>query len=235
MSSKRSGGLGFDPLTLPGVDKISQNGSFYTVAVNNAKSLAKLGEGTKWCTRESYTDCMAKKYINRYKYIYILFNHDMPIMQYTPDYFQIMDVNDLKVTNNDLLNLVVEPSLTGPIEYLYNYALHVIKGRWLTGEPVIFKNNTMTYEYVRNIVARYTKDSSADVDLSNAINVLDDMTKAEIIKCGHALNFDYGMTVSCYQADSEGRACGLCDSCRFRKEGFANAGLQDPTHYQSRV
>ncbi len=62
-----------------------------------------------------------------------------------------------------------------------------------------------------------------------------DMTKAEIIKCGHALNFDYGMTVSCYQADSEGRACGLCDSCRFRKEGFANAGLQDPTHYQSRV
>ncbi len=62
-----------------------------------------------------------------------------------------------------------------------------------------------------------------------------DMTKAEIIKCGHALNFDYGMTVSCYQADSEGRACGLCDSCRFRKEGFANASLQDPTHYQSRV
>ena len=62
-----------------------------------------------------------------------------------------------------------------------------------------------------------------------------DMTKSEIIKCGHALNFDYGMTVSCYQADSEGRACGLCDSCRFRKEGFANAGLQDPTHYQSRV
>jgi 7-cyano-7-deazaguanine synthase len=62
-----------------------------------------------------------------------------------------------------------------------------------------------------------------------------DMTKAEIIKCGHALNFDYAMTVSCYQADSEGRACGLCDSCRFRKEGFANAGLQDPTHYQSRV
>ncbi len=62
-----------------------------------------------------------------------------------------------------------------------------------------------------------------------------DMTKAEIIKCGHALNFDYGMTVSCYQADSEGRACGLCDSCRFRKEGFANACLQDPTHYQSRV
>jgi len=62
-----------------------------------------------------------------------------------------------------------------------------------------------------------------------------DMTKAEIIQCGHALNFDYGMTVSCYQADNDGRACGLCDSCRFRTEGFANAGLQDPTRYQSTV
>lgn len=62
-----------------------------------------------------------------------------------------------------------------------------------------------------------------------------DMTKAEIIQCGHALNFDYGMTVSCYQADNDGRACGLCDSCRFRKEGFANAGLQDPTRYQLTV
>ena len=59
-----------------------------------------------------------------------------------------------------------------------------------------------------------------------------DMTKAQIIQRGHSLGFDYGITVSCYQADAEGRACGLCDSCRFRKEGFAVAGLPDPTHYQ---
>jgi len=59
-----------------------------------------------------------------------------------------------------------------------------------------------------------------------------DMTKAEIIRQGYALGFDYGMTVSCYQADAEGHACGLCDSCRFRKEGFAAAGLADPTPYQ---
>lgn len=59
-----------------------------------------------------------------------------------------------------------------------------------------------------------------------------DMTKAQIIQCGHSLGLDYGMTVSCYQADSEGRACGLCDSCRFRKDGFAIVGLKDPTHYQ---
>lgn len=59
------------------------------------------------------------------------------------------------------------------------------------------------------------------------------MTKAEIIKQGSVLDVDYAMTVSCYQADKEGRACGLCDSCRLRREGFAVAGLKDPTHYQS--
>ncbi|MEI7917514.1 MAG: 7-cyano-7-deazaguanine synthase QueC [Methylophilaceae bacterium] len=62
-----------------------------------------------------------------------------------------------------------------------------------------------------------------------------DMSKSQIIQCGDALGFDYGMTVSCYQADADGLACGLCDSCRFRKEGFIGAGLPDPTHYQSLV
>ena len=59
-----------------------------------------------------------------------------------------------------------------------------------------------------------------------------DMTKAQIIQAGHALGFDYGITVSCYQADADGKACGVCDSCRFRKQGFVEAGLPDPTHYQ---
>lgn len=59
-----------------------------------------------------------------------------------------------------------------------------------------------------------------------------ELTKAEIIRRGHALGVDYGLTVSCYQADVEGRACGLCDSCRLRRAGFAAAGLPDPTIYQ---
>ena len=59
-----------------------------------------------------------------------------------------------------------------------------------------------------------------------------DLNKAEIIQRGHALGMDYGITVSCYQADSEGRACGVCDSCRFRRAGFAAAGLADPTPYK---
>ena len=59
-----------------------------------------------------------------------------------------------------------------------------------------------------------------------------DMTKGEIIQQGHALGVDYAMTVSCYQADSQGQACGLCDSCRLRRQGFIAAGLADPTRYQ---
>lgn len=58
-----------------------------------------------------------------------------------------------------------------------------------------------------------------------------DLTKAEIIQKGVALGVDYGLTVSCYQADSEGHACGVCDSCRFRSQGFAAAHVPDPTHY----
>jgi 7-cyano-7-deazaguanine synthase len=58
-----------------------------------------------------------------------------------------------------------------------------------------------------------------------------DMTKAEIVIKGTTLGVDYGKTVSCYQADDEGSACGLCDSCRLRKDGFLKAGIKDPTAY----
>jgi len=57
-------------------------------------------------------------------------------------------------------------------------------------------------------------------------------TKAEIILEGTRLGVDYGQTVSCYQADAEGRACGRCDACRLRRAGFAAAGIPDPTRYQ---
>jgi 7-cyano-7-deazaguanine synthase len=57
------------------------------------------------------------------------------------------------------------------------------------------------------------------------------MTKAEIIRRGTELGVDFALTVSCYQADAAGRACGACDSCRIRREGFAAAGVADPTRY----
>jgi len=57
------------------------------------------------------------------------------------------------------------------------------------------------------------------------------LSKADIIRRGAALGVDYAQTVSCYQADAEGRACGRCDSCRLRREGFLAAGIPDPTRY----
>lgn len=59
------------------------------------------------------------------------------------------------------------------------------------------------------------------------------MSKAEIIQAGAALGVDYALTVSCYQADAAGQACGVCDSCRLRREGFAQAGVADPTRYRA--
>lgn len=60
---------------------------------------------------------------------------------------------------------------------------------------------------------------------------LQNMSKAQIVQAGVKLGVDYSLTVSCYQADNEGRACGKCDSCRLRAEGFHAAGVSDPTRY----
>ena len=59
------------------------------------------------------------------------------------------------------------------------------------------------------------------------------LSKADIIRRGAALGVDYGLTVSCYQADLEGSACGRCDACRLRQAGFAAAGAPDPTRYSA--
>ena len=60
-----------------------------------------------------------------------------------------------------------------------------------------------------------------------------DMTEGEIVQAGLALGVDYSLTVSCYQASLEGLACGKCDSCRLRQQGFVEAGVKDPTRYQN--
>ena len=57
------------------------------------------------------------------------------------------------------------------------------------------------------------------------------LSKADIIRAGTKLGVDYALTVSCYQATEDGRACGVCDSCRLRRQGFADAGISDPTRY----
>ncbi|MDD3589977.1 MAG: 7-cyano-7-deazaguanine synthase, partial [Thermoguttaceae bacterium] len=59
------------------------------------------------------------------------------------------------------------------------------------------------------------------------------MTKAEIIKLGLSLGVDYSITRTCYDLDENGLACGECEACRLRKNGFAQAGAHDPTPYQN--
>ena len=62
-----------------------------------------------------------------------------------------------------------------------------------------------------------------------------EMTKAQIIRTGTKLGVDYSLTHSCYDPDEQGRSCGHCDSCRLRLKGFAEAGLEDPIEYQTRI
>ena len=59
------------------------------------------------------------------------------------------------------------------------------------------------------------------------------LSKAKTIELGLSLGIDFSLTVSCYQADHEGKGCGICESCSFRKKGFADANIDDPTYYQS--
>ncbi len=63
------------------------------------------------------------------------------------------------------------------------------------------------------------------------VTPLINLSKAQTVELGVSLNVDYSMTVSCYQADEDGLACGVCDSCRLRKKGFEDAGIADPTRY----
>ena len=80
-------------------------------------------------------------------------------------------------------------------------------------------------------LARVATRRSVEGKSVELITPLIHLTKAEIIGLGTDLGVDYGLTVSCYQADARGRACGRCDSCAIRRAGFKDAGLPDPTRY----
>jgi 7-cyano-7-deazaguanine synthase len=79
-----------------------------------------------------------------------------------------------------------------------------------------------------NVATRAATEQGARLKIHTP---LIDLSKADIIRNGMALGLDYSLTVSCYQADNEGRACGRCDACRLRAKGFQDAGIPDPTRY----
>lgn len=84
------------------------------------------------------------------------------------------------------------------------------------------------FERVANLATRAAVEGTIAFKIAAP---LIDLTKAQIIQRGLALGVDYGTTVSCYQADDDGRACGKCDACRLRRDGFAAADVPDPTRY----
>ena len=85
------------------------------------------------------------------------------------------------------------------------------------------------FEQVANLATRAGVEGTERIHIRTP---LIDLSKAEIIRRGAALGVDYSMTVSCYQADELGRACGRCDSCRLRRQGFEAAQVADPTRYR---
>jgi 7-cyano-7-deazaguanine synthase len=84
------------------------------------------------------------------------------------------------------------------------------------------------FEYLANLATR----AAIEGRLVSVEAPLIELSKADIIRRGLALGVDYGLTVSCYQPDEQGGACGRCDSCRLRREGFRAAGVADPTRYR---
>ncbi len=97
-----------------------------------------------------------------------------------------------------------------------------------SGYPDCRKEYVEAFERMANLATR----SAVEGQKMTIHAPLIDLNKAEIIARGVSLGIDYGMTVSCYQADSRGRACGVCDSCRFRRAGFVQAAMSDPTLYK---
>ncbi len=85
------------------------------------------------------------------------------------------------------------------------------------------------FEATANLATRMGREQPGRIRIHTPLIA---MTKAEIIRTGIRLGLDYAPTVSCYEADEEGRACGACDACILRREGFREAGVPDPTRYR---
>jgi 7-cyano-7-deazaguanine synthase len=98
-----------------------------------------------------------------------------------------------------------------------------------SGYPDCRPEFVAAFERMANLATRAGVEETEPLRIRTPLIAL---SKAEIIRRGQALGVDFALTVSCYQADSGGRACGRCDACRLRRDGFTAAGLADPTHYQ---
>jgi 7-cyano-7-deazaguanine synthase len=100
-----------------------------------------------------------------------------------------------------------------------------------SGYPDCRPEYVAAFEHLASLATKVGVEGKGPVIRAPLIN----MSKAQIVREGVRLGVDYSLTVSCYQADREGHACGLCDSCRLRREGFVSARIPDPTRYRSEI
>ena len=171
---------------------------------------------------------------------------------------QAMGVADHKVVHLDLDSIggsaltdmdiaVPEQETEGiPITYVpaRNTVFLAIALGWaevLDARRIFIGVNAVDYSGYPDCRPEFIKAFEATANLATKVGVeegglrietpLIDLAKHEIIQRGLALGVDYSLTVSCYQATEDGKACGKCDSCRLRREGFKAAGIADPTRY----
>lgn len=153
------------------------------------------------------------------------------------------------LTDNDIA--VPEQASTGiPLTYVpaRNTIMLSLALAWaevLAAQDIFFGVNAVDYSGYPDCRPEYVEAFERMANLATRAAVegkplklhapLQHMSKAEIILSGTRLGVDFGLTVSCYQADEQGLACGLCDSCRLRKAGFKEAGLVDVTRYSKQV
>jgi 7-cyano-7-deazaguanine synthase len=101
-----------------------------------------------------------------------------------------------------------------------------------SGYPDCRSEFIAAFERVANLATKAGVDGTSTFKIHTPLITL---SKAQIIQRGIGLGVDFSQTVSCYQADEEGQACGVCDSCRLRAQGFKAAGVADPTHYAASI
>lgn len=99
-----------------------------------------------------------------------------------------------------------------------------------SGYPDCRPEYISAYQHMARLATRAGVENGLSLAIHSPLIFL---SKAQIIKAGIGLGVDYSLTVSCYQADEAGHACGVCDACRLRREGFEAAGVSDPTLYMS--
>lgn len=157
-----------------------------------------------------------------------LFGHsaltDMSIS--VPDYEK---TDGIPITYVPARNLIFLSFATGLAEVVQAYDIFIgVNAIDYSNYPDCRPEFISAFEHAAQLATRRGVEDEQKLKIGNP---LQNLNKAEIIKLGTELGVDYAKTISCYQANETGQACGRCDSCELRRQGFADAGIPDPTLY----